>query len=102
MPRMSSARVRSSSSSPRSIRIVSLRPPTSRTTAKTTEAAAHKAPSWGLPPIQKATKVGTATPATNAGTNHLGGRLFLVVCMKDLLDSASEESGERDRERQRR
>ena len=68
----SSRSVRSSSSVPRNIRIVSLLPPTAMMSPKATLTAAHTAPSWGRPPTKKATNVGTATEATSTGVSHSG------------------------------
>src|SRR5262245_18049809 len=95
---MSIRRKRSSLPSPRSPRIVSLRPPSNTSSATPARIANETSPLRGLPPIHCATKTSRPSATANSGRNHLD----LVIRIEHLLHRAPEESGKGKRERQRR
>src|SRR5262245_17678330 len=95
---MSIWRKRSSRPSPRSPRIVSLRPPSSISSPKPAVIASETSPSRGLPPIHCTAKNASPSASENSGRNHLD----LVIDMEHLLYGDAEETGEGERERERR
>src|SRR5262245_26396944 len=90
-------RKRSSLPSPRSPRIVSLRPPTSTSTPAPARIATETSPLRGLPPIHCAAKTSTPRATANSGRNHFD----LVICIEHLLHRAAEVTGEGESEWQR-
>src|SRR5579871_2369607 len=94
---MSISRKRSSRPSPRSPRIVSLRPPSRTSTAKPAMIASEATPPQGLPPIHCAASTTSPSASAKAGTNHFD----LAIRIEDLLHRRREEPREQERERQR-
>src|SRR6516165_8532599 len=94
---MSIMRKRSSRPSPRRPRIVSLRPPRSRSRPAPARIANETSPLCGSPPIHCATKTIAPSATANSGRNHF----VLVICIEHRLHGAAEVAGEGKRERQR-
>src|SRR5262249_36958007 len=94
---MSISRNRSSRPSPRRPRIVSLRPPRRTIAPKPAMIASETSPPFASPPIHCAAKPTPPRATENNGRNHFD----LAILIEHLLDSRSEEPGERERERQR-
>src|SRR5262249_46211129 len=94
---MSMRRKRSSRPSPRSPRIVSLRPPSRNKTPAPARMANETSPLCGAPPIHWAAKTRAPSATANRGMNHF----VLVICIEDRLHSAAEVAGEGEREGQR-
>src|SRR5262245_23033574 len=98
-------RKRSSRPSPRSPRIVSLRPPSSNSAPTPAMIANEISPPCGSPPIDSAARVTAPRVTANTGSNHFDFatrvHVVLVRCIEHLLYSASEVAGEGERERQR-
>src|SRR5262249_9790705 len=90
-------RERSSRPSPRSPRIVSLRPPKSSRPPKAAMMASDQSPLRGLPPIHWATSSTTPSPSANSGVNHLD----LVIRIEGLLDAGPEVAREGERQGER-
>src|SRR5262245_55773225 len=95
---MSILRKRSSLPSPRSPRIVSLRPPSSTRRPAPVRIANETSPLRGLPPIHCAAKTSTPSATANSGRNHFD----LVIPIEHLLHRPAEVAGQGERERQRR
>src|SRR5262249_7580083 len=94
---MSIMRNRSSRPSPRSPRIVSLRPPSRNSTPAPARIANETSPLWGSPPIHCATKTIAPSATANRGMNHF----VLVICIEHRLHAAAEVAGEGKGEWQR-
>src|SRR5262249_55064903 len=88
---------RSSRPSPRNPRIVSLRPPSRTSRPKPAMIANDTSPPSGSPPIHCAANTTKPSASENSGTNHFD----LAIRIEHLLDPRAEETGERERERQR-
>src|SRR5262249_53390197 len=95
---LSICRNRSSRPSPRSPRIVSLRPPRNTSAPKPARIANETSPPPGSPPIHCAMKTTPPSATAKSGRNHLD----LAIRIEHLLHRRSEEAGQRERERQRR
>src|SRR5262245_4505255 len=95
---MSIVRKRSSRPSPRSPRIVSLRPPSSTSRPKPATIANETSPPLGSPPIHCAMNTTKPSATAKSGRNHL----VLVIRIEYLLDRRREVAGERECKRQRR
>src|SRR5690242_3462533 len=94
---------RSSRPSPRSPRMVSLRPASRTSRPNTASRPNEKAPAPGFPPSQLAPRMTSPSATENDGRNHLEramARLRSLV-IKHLLDRDTEEAGESQGERQR-
>src|SRR3954452_17815005 len=83
---------------------VSLRPPRRKTRPKSVMTAKPNSPSRVESPSQEARSMRAPRKSEKSGIHHLLRHqgLRAVVCMEYLLYLLVEESGERDRERQRR
>src|SRR5690242_592875 len=94
---------RSSRPSPRSPRMVSLRPASSTSRPNTARTPNDMAPVASWPPSQLTVRMTRPRATENNGRNHLErvmARLRSMV-IEHLLDRDTEEAGERERERQR-
>src|SRR5262245_57936540 len=90
---------RSSRPSPRRPRIVSLRLPPTRITAPNTDMIpSETSPAPGWPALHCAASITSPSATANRGWNHFD----LVICIEHLLHCGTEETRERQGERQRR
>src|SRR6185437_13374784 len=87
----SNCRKRSSYPSPRSPRIVSLRPPNRNTAPNAHMIASDTSPRIGSPPIHWVASITPPSVAAKSGRNHF----VLRILIEDLLHGSSEESGHR-------
>src|SRR6516165_3362046 len=94
---MSIIRKRSSRPSPRSPRIVSLRPPSRINAPNAVMIPRDSTPLPGSPPIHCAANTTNPSATANSGTNHLD----LATLIEHRLNRGLEESRQRQRERQR-
>src|SRR4051794_367034 len=92
-------RKRSSRPSPRSPRMVSLRPPNRNTAPAASMIASDPSPAPGRPAAHWAASIATPRPAASPGTIHFE---CLLVVIEHLLDRRLEEPRKCERERKRR
>src|SRR6185503_12255281 len=95
---MSIWRKRSSRPSPRSPRIVSLRPPRRISAPNPVRIASDSRPARGLPPTQRATSITSPSTTENRGRNHFD--LHICSSIEHRLHVRLEEPGEREGEGQ--